>query len=232
MRTGEVKDPGEGLDPYLETHGWTPWLYYVTSDDDLDRYHQAADALMMRFERMPSAVQRRQKRIEFRCPVKGCRLATVYWLQRRPTKLEAEHQRHMLTLRDENGQPRYKPYPSGDYLYLGRTSGNAEVYDILNYSAFSSPLRNGRYGCSCCRILFWRAGCQHGTATLERGIIYDMFSLANRSRRHSQTEEQAIAELPERLRPFWGNRVFHPEPAAWHPKKRAAGRYSRPINST
>ncbi len=47
-----------------------------------------------------------------------------------------------------------------------------------------------------------------------------MFGLAERWHHMLETEEQAAARLPADLRPLWGKRVFHPEPAAWHSKKR------------
>jgi hypothetical protein len=69
-------------------------------------------------------------------------------------------------------------------------------------------------------MVHWRAGCRHGTATLERNEMIGMFGLAERWHSFAETEEEAFARLPERERPFWGKRVFHPDPAAWHPKKR------------
>jgi hypothetical protein len=45
-------------------------------------------------------------------------------------------------------------------------------------------------------------------------------SLAERWHRPWETEEEELAKLPEQLRSFWGKRVCHPEPSAWHPKKR------------
>jgi hypothetical protein len=222
LKTGEVKDPGDGTDQYLDCDGWTPWLYYDPSDEELERYYTDTNALMMRLERMPPAVHRRQKRIDIRCPAKGCRLAAVYWLPRRPTAWEIEDNRRRLAMRDANGRPVYsKPYQPGHYLYVGRTPGGAEVYDILNYVFGPSP-KDERYGCKCHRRLYWRAGCRHSTATVERASIYDMFFVADRLLAPLQTEEQAVAHLPDHLRPFWGKRVFHPEPAAWHPRKRAA----------
>ena len=91
MKTGEVHDPDNGAEAYLETDGWTPWQYYV-SEEELEPYYRAANALMMKLERMPPAVQARLKRIEIRCPVKGCLLATVYWIPHRPTE-ELNHPR-------------------------------------------------------------------------------------------------------------------------------------------
>lgn len=223
MKTGDVRESDDGTE-YLDCDGWTPWLYYITSDEELERYYKDTNALMMRLEQLPPAVRRRQKRIDIRCPAKGCRLAAVYWLPRRPTAWEIEDNRRMLAMRDSNGQPVYKkPYQPGHYLYVGRTSGGAEVYDILNYVIEPSP-KDDRYGCSCHRRLYWRAGCRHGTASLDRSNIYEMFFISDRLLTPRQTEEQAIAQLPEHLRPFWGKRVFHPEPAAWHPRKRASVR--------
>lgn len=81
------------------------------------------------------------------------------------------------------------------------------------------------------RMVYWRAGCRHGTASLERNRMLDMFGLAERRHNFAETEEEAFARLPEHLKPLWGKRVFHPEPAAWHPKKRQRpghGQQSRP----
>jgi hypothetical protein len=58
MKTGEVQDPGTGAEPYLETNGWTPWLYHAP-EDEIERYYSAANALMMKLERMPPAVRAR-----------------------------------------------------------------------------------------------------------------------------------------------------------------------------
>jgi hypothetical protein len=58
--------------------------------------------------------------------------------------------------------------------------------------------------------------------------MLELFSLTHRLHHLSETEEEAYAALPERLRPFWGKRVFHPEPAAWHPRKRQHP-YPRPL---
>ena len=46
MKTGEVQDPGTGAEPYLETNGWTPWLYHAP-EDEIERYYSlyAATAL-------------------------------------------------------------------------------------------------------------------------------------------------------------------------------------------
>jgi hypothetical protein len=52
MKPGEVKDPGNGATPYLESDGWTPWQYYVP-DEELEPYYSAANAFMMKLERMP-----------------------------------------------------------------------------------------------------------------------------------------------------------------------------------
>ena len=77
MKTGAVQDPGNCAAAYLEVGGWTPWLYHAP-EDEIERYYSAANALMMKLERMPPAVQARLKRIDTRCPVKGCLLATLY----------------------------------------------------------------------------------------------------------------------------------------------------------
>ena len=98
MKAGEVQEPSDGGAPYLEIDGWTPWQYHV-SDEELEPYHRATNALMMKLERMPPAVRARLDRIEIRCQVKGCLLATVYWMTRRPTARELELDRHMNRLR-------------------------------------------------------------------------------------------------------------------------------------
>jgi hypothetical protein len=68
-------------------------------------------------------------------------------------------------------------------------------------------------------MVYWRAGCRHGTASLERNAMLGMFSIAERRYLPMKTEEEEIASLPEHLRRFWGKRVFHPDSSAWHPKK-------------
>ena len=216
MKTGEVREHEDGT-PYLEADGWTPWLYHAP-ENELERYYQTANALMMKLERMPPAVRVRLKRIEIRCPVKGCLLATVYWMSRRPTAEELEHWRRNNVRRAAHGQP-LDPHTPGSnyYFYVGRTVGGSEVYDILFYG-FSRTSKDKARGCTCCRIAYWRAGCRHGTASLDRQFMGGMFSIAERVHNFAFTEEQAVARLPEHLRPFWGKRVFHPEPAAWHPK--------------
>jgi hypothetical protein len=218
MKTGEVQDPGDGADPYLEVDCWTPWQYHAP-EDEIERYYSDANALMMKLERMPPAVRARLERIEIRCPVKGCLLATVYWMPRRPKPDELEEERNRNVVRIANGAQMHSRFPvTGEYLYVGRTADGTEVYDILGYGFSHTPKDEAR-GCSCCRIVYWRAGCRHGTASLDRHAMHDMFSLARRVHGSWETEKEAIADLPERLRPFWGKRVFHPEPSAWHPKK-------------
>ncbi len=219
MKTGEVQDPGNGSAPYLEIDGWTPWQYHAP-EDELESYYRTANALMMKLERMPPAVRARLKRIEIRCPLKGCLLATLYWLPRRPTVEELEDHRRRNTLQGAGDAQTYSQFPiTGNYLYVGRTADGTEVYDIPFYGFSSTPKDQAR-GCTCCRIVYWRAGCRHGTASLDRHRIHDMFGLAERSHHMMETEEEAVARLPEHLQPSWGKRVFHPEPAAWHPKKR------------
>ncbi len=81
MKTGQIHDPGNGDDPYLEIDCWTPWQYYVP-EEELEKYYKDANALMMRLERMPSAARAKLKQIEIRCPVKGClRYDTKLWLR-------------------------------------------------------------------------------------------------------------------------------------------------------
>jgi hypothetical protein len=133
MKTGQVQDPGDGIEPHLEVDGWTPWQYYVP-EAELEPYYRDANALMMKLERMPPAVRARLKQIEIRCPVKGCLLATVYWIPRRPTAGELEHERRQRPLRAAHGQPAQPRVPQpGHFFYVGSTASGTEVYDILNY---------------------------------------------------------------------------------------------------
>ena len=229
MKTGAVQDRGNGT-PYLETDGWSAWLYHAY-EAELEPYYRAANALMMKLERMPPAVRARLKRIEIRCPVKGCLLATVYWMPRRPTAEELERDRRENARGAANGWPLWPASQPGDYLYIGRTADGTEVYDLL-FFGFSRTYRDKIRGCTCCRVVYWRAGCRHGTASLDRLQTHELFAVAGREVHWTQTEEQTVASLPEHLRPFWGKRVFHPEPAAWHPKKRQRpghAQHSRPL---
>ena len=211
MKTGEVQDRGDG-ESHVETDGWTPWQYYV-SDEALEPYYHLVNGLMMKLERMPPAVRTRLQQIEIRCPVKGCLLATVYWMPGMPTAEDLEEYRCSNALRAARGQASARELPqSGWFLYVGRTAGGTEVYDVVNY-LFGDLCPNSI-------SLYWRAGCRHGTATIGRGEAEEMFSLAGRWHHMTETEEQAVARLPEHLRSFWGKHVFHPEPAAWHPEKR------------
>jgi hypothetical protein len=188
-------------------------------EDDVRRYYAAANAMMTRLERMPPPVRDRLERIHIRCPVKGCLLATVYWMSRRPTAEELEHHRRLAALRDPDGNLLHsRECRAGDYFYVGRTPSGAKVYDLLGFASALTWKDEAR-GCTCCRILYWRSGCRHGTASIDREAIYGMFSVANRILGPLQTEERAVAGLPDHLRAFWGKRVFHPAPAAWHPKK-------------
>jgi hypothetical protein len=226
MKTGQVQDPGDGAEPYLEVDCWTPWQYYVP-EEELEPYYRDANALMMKLERMPAAVRARLEHIEIRCPVKGCLLATVYWMPRRPTAEELEWDRRDRPLRAAAGLPA-KATQRGHFLYVGRTAGGTEVYDILNYlHEYPSREFPGRLCPNSC-ILYWQAGCRHGTASIDHAYIHDVFSLAQRCHGPRVTEEEAVAQLPEPLRPFWGKRVFHPEPSAWRPKKRQP----RPVPSS
>lgn len=222
MKTGQVQDPGNGAGPYLETDGWTPWRYYVP-EEELEKYYKDANALMMKLERMPPAVRDRLKQIEIRCPVKGCLLATVYWMSLRPTAEQLSHYRRDVALRAARGLPSECRFPQGGhYLYVGRTAGGMEVYDILNYLFFESPPKEFPSSCLSTRscIAYWLAGCRHGTAPIDHAAIYDMLGLAERHHLSTESEEEVVARLPEHLQPFWGKRVFHPEPAAWRAKKR------------
>ena len=211
MKTGDIQDRGDG-ELHVEVDSWTPWQYYV-SQEELEPYYRLVNGLIMKLERMPPAVRARLKRIEIRCPVKGCLLATVYWIPSRPTAQDLEDYRRDNAWRTAHGRPPAREVPQpGRYLYVGRTAGGTEVYDVVNY--LFGDLCPGSI------ILYWRAGCRHGTATISHAEAEEMFSLAERAHHMLETEEQAVARLPEHLRPFWGKRVFHPEPAAWHPKKR------------
>jgi hypothetical protein len=218
MKTGEVQVPGDGAEPYLGTDGWTPWLYHAP-EDEVERYYVVTNALMMKLERMPPAVRARLEHIEIRCPAKGCLLATFYRIPRKPTAEELEdHRRRSNTAQGAAGATGRLP-DTGDWLYLGRTAGGTEVYDIPFYG-FSPTPKDEIRGCTCCRMVYWRAGCRHGTATLERNAMLEKFGLAERSHGQRETEEEAFARLPKDRRSLWGKRVFRPEPSAWHPKKR------------
>jgi hypothetical protein len=105
----------------------------------------------------------------------------------------------------------------GTYFYVGRTAGGTEVYDIAFYG-FSRTFKDAARGCTCCRMVYWRAGCRHGTASLERNAMLSNFGLADRRHLLWETREEAFAKLPEHEKTLWGKRVFHPEPSAWHPK--------------
>lgn len=161
------------------------------------------------------------KHIEIRCPVKGCLLATVYWMPRRPTAEELERDHRERLQRAAHGIPAELQSPQrGYFLYVGRTAGGTEVYDILNYlHDYPSKEWPGRLCPNSC-ILYWQAGCRHGTASIDHAYIYHSFSLAGRWHHFRVTEEEAVAQLPEHMRRFWGKRVFPPEPSAWHPKQR------------
>ena len=219
MKTGEVQAHGDSTEPHLEVDGWTPWLYHAP-EDEIERYYSTANALMMKLEQMPPAVRARLEHIEIRCPVKGCLLAKFYRIPRRPTaeELENHRRRYMNTVHVLEGPKMLAPN-EGTYFYVGRTADGTEVYDIPFYAFSRTPKDEGR-GCTCCRMVYWRAGCPHGTATLERNAMLSRLTLAARWHSQAETEEEKLARLPEDLRPFWGKRVCHPEPSAWHPKKR------------
>lgn len=209
LNTDPAKELGNDGKLRMHVEGWTPWLYHAP-EDELGRYYRAANALIMRLDRMPAAVRAKLEQIEIRCPVKGCLLATVYLMHRRPTADELDYRRRDNARRAANGWPVGPSIPwTGQYLYVGRNASGAEVYDILFYG-FSNTPRDKVRGCTCCRVVYWRAGCRHGTASLERNRIHDLFSLADRD----------------------SKRVFQPEPAAWHPKKRQRkghGQHPRPL---
>jgi hypothetical protein len=225
MKTGQIQESGDSAKPYLEIDCWTPWQYYVP-EEELEPYYRDANALMTKLERMPPAVRARLERIEIRCQAKGCLVATVYWITRRPTAAELEHDLRDGPLLAAQGLPA-RVAQRGHFLYVGRTSGGTEVYDILNYlHDYPSKEWPGRLcprGC----ILYWQAGCRHGTASIDHAYIYDMFSLARRGHGPKAAEAEELAKLPEHLRPFWGKRVFPPEPSAWRPKKSRP----RPVSS-
>ena len=133
MKTGQVQDPGDGAEPYLEIDCWTPWQYHVP-EEELEPYYRDANALMMKLERMPPAVRARLKQIEIRCPVKGCLLATVYWIPRRPTTEELEHERRINRQRGATGLASKPQASQPSYcLYVGRTTGGTQVYNLVDH---------------------------------------------------------------------------------------------------
>ena len=220
LKQGRITEPDADEDSILDFLAWSPWQYHMYEDEFVE-YWTAANAIMKKLERMPPAVRSKLKRIDIRCPARGCKLATVYQVPCRPTAEDIEHHRRHA-MRDADGKPKY-PLAPVDYFYVGRTAGGSDVYDILNYAS-SRTWKDKVRGCSCCRIIYWRSGCRHGTASIDREAIYDMFGLADRLVHFHTTEEKTVAGLPDDLRPFWGKRVFHPGHAAWHPKKRAQRR--------
>ena len=191
MKTGEVKDPGDGTDHYLDCDGWTPWLYYDPSDEELERYYTDTNALMMRLERMPPAVHRRQKRIDLRCPAKGCRLAAVYWLPRRPTAWEIEDDRRRLAIESEWASRVLEALPAWPLPLRGAHPWRCRGvrHPQLRLRAFAEGSRSGS---ECHRRLYWRAGCRHGTATVERASIYDMFFIADRRSRPCRPKNRLL----------------------------------------
>jgi hypothetical protein len=173
--------------------GWyadSVWEYHLRPDE-LPHYHAEAARYINRLLRIPPAARKRLKQVTIRCPVKGCLLATVYEFSRFATAED------VAAGRDGGIQ----------YLYVGQTPAGTKVWDLLNYA------------CACNQVLYWRAGCRCGFASLCRVRMMDLFFVADRVCLRNQTEAEAIAVLPEHLRRFWGKRVFHPDPAAWHAKK-------------
>lgn len=225
VKTGTVKSVRDGdgtLVDVLETDGWSPWEYHLP-EEMFDAYHRAADSIMTRLERMPLAVRRRLDQVAVRCPIKGCLLATIYEIRRRATPEERQRNIEMAERLSRLGVGGARPALSDVntepvYFYVGRTTGRTEVYDILNYPAPHTAKDDAR-GCSCCRILYWRAGCRHGTATLARNRMYELFSIAHRVCGPRQSEQEAVSSLPEHDAKMWGKRTFHPDPKEWHPKR-------------
>lgn len=129
--------------------GWTAWLYHAP-EDEIERYYSAANTLMMKLERMPAAARARLRRIEIRCPVTGCLLATLYRIPCRPTAEDMERHRRLTRFHDANGaKERPQQLPDiGTYFYLGRTPGGVQVYDIPFYGFSSTPKDKAR-GCTC-----------------------------------------------------------------------------------
>jgi hypothetical protein len=171
-------------------HADSVWEYHLRPDQ-LPEYHAEAARYINRLIRIPLAAQKRLKQVTIRCPAKGCLLATIYEF---PSFVTAED-----VAAGRGGGVRY--------LYVGHTPAGTEVWDLLNYA------------CACNQVLYWRAGCRCGFASLCRIWMQDLFLVADRWHRSSETEDEGIAALPAHLRPFWGKRVFHPDPAAWHAKK-------------
>ena len=218
MKTGQVQISGGGTEPHLEVDGWTPWLYHAP-EDEVERYYSTANALMMKLERMPPAVRARLKHIQIRCPVRGCLLATFYRIPRKPTAEELEdYRRRSHAVQSAHGTTSRLP-GTGDWFYVGRTAGGTEVYDIPFYGFSRTPKEEALGSCTCCRLVYWRAGCRHGAAMLERNAMLDQFCIAERWLSFGETEDDALARLPGDQRRFWGKHAFHPEPSAWHPKK-------------
>jgi hypothetical protein len=173
--------------------GWyadSVWEYHLRPDQ-LPQYHAEAARCINRLLRIPPAARKRLRQVTIRCPSRGCLLATIYEF---PTFTTTEDIANGL-----DGGIRY--------LYVGHTPAGTEVWDLLNYA------------CACNQALYWRAGCRCGSASMDRIWMEELFLIADRWHRHNETEIQAIAALPEDLRRFWGKRVFHPEPEAWHAKK-------------
>ena len=107
----------------------------------------------------------------------------------------------------------------GTYFYVGRTAAGTEVYDIPFYG-FSRIPRDKARGCTCCRMVYWRAGCSSRHRLTGRNPMPDSSASPIRGIVRGGPRKRRSPSLPEQLRPFWGKRVFHPEPSAWHSKKR------------
>jgi hypothetical protein len=78
---------------------------------------------MTKLERVRPGVRARLKHIEFRCPVNGCLLATIYWIPRKPTAEEINEHRQRLSRIQPAGKTDTEFPETGPYLYVGRTAG-------------------------------------------------------------------------------------------------------------
>jgi hypothetical protein len=112
----------------------------------------------------------------------------------RPTTKDLEDYRRGNALRVAMGNHQIAECHSRAYTSTwGAPLVARRVYDVVNY-LFGDLCPNSV-------SLYWRAGCRHGTATISHGWAEEMFSLAGRWHNMLQTEEQAVARLPERCGP-------------------------------
>lgn len=189
MKLGAFTDPEDGL----VKEGWfadSVWQYHLRPDQ-LPAYQNELVRYIKRLLRIPVPARKRLKQVSIRCPAKGCLLATVYEF---PMLTTAED-----TAGRRDGGVRY--------LFVGRTPAGTELWELLNYA------------CACNQVLYWRAGCRCGTATLCRSGMQELFWTADRICPPGRTEAEEIASLPKHVQRFWGKRVFHPDPEQWHAKR-------------